>query len=392
MDIVKITLALIRSEISGESTDGETVQLLQREIADGRGQQLLSDVYALAKSHDMAHLIADALSRLGLAIEDLPIAKKLAEEQFLAIYRVENLQYELGRLKKGFDASDIEYIVLKGSFLREIYPEAWMRTSSDIDILVKREKFDVAVACAESIGYSSDGKRGYHDVSLFSDSGFHIELHFSINEPCRNQVNVLLERVWDYAKSSGSCEYYLVPEYFVFYHVAHMAYHFACGGCGLRPFADLYLIDRGMQFDRTAVEDMCRDCGICKFYREAEILTDMWFSDGGGDGLSSSISDYVLGSGVYGAKHNVTAAWQGSGKGKFGYMMSRIFFPYAVLSEMYPVLKRHKILFPICQARRWFSIIASGRFKKLKREWSINENTSQEHARAVATLFESLEL
>lgn len=392
MDTVKIMLALIGSEISGEPADDEILQLLRREISDGRGQQLLSDVYALAKSHDMAHLVADALSKLALAIEDLPITRSFAEEQFLAIYRVENLQYELKRLKNGFDESNIEYIVLKGSVLRELYPEAWMRTSSDIDILVKREKFDEAVTCAESLGYRVDGKRGYHDASLFSDSGFHIELHFSINEPYRDKMNALLERVWEYAQASTSSEYSLVSEYFVFYHVAHMAYHFLCGGCGLRPFADLYLIDRDMRFDRAEVERMCRECGILKFYREAETLTGMWFSNGEGDGLSESIADYVLGAGVYGAKHNVTAAWQGKGKGKFGYIMSRIFFPYSVLSEIYPVLKRHKILMPVCQARRWFAIISSGRFKKLAREWSINENTSPEHARAVANLFENLEL
>ena len=58
-----------------------------------------------------------------------------------------------------------------------------MRTSSDIDILVKMEDLERAVALVkEKLSYEEKGPRLRHDASLISPSGVHFELHFSILE------------------------------------------------------------------------------------------------------------------------------------------------------------------------------------------------------------------
>ena len=55
-----------------------------------------------------------------------------------------------------------------------------------------------------------------------------------------------LERVWDYASpiADGRMEHRLTNEYLVFHVLAHMAAHFINGGCGVKPFVDLYLLKK----------------------------------------------------------------------------------------------------------------------------------------------------
>ena len=77
---------------------------------------------------------------------------------------VANLEYELEHIKSVFEKNKIEYILLKGSVLRNYYPEPWMRTSCDIDILVHDEQLDKAVKVLTQTGYRVEGNKHYHDL------------------------------------------------------------------------------------------------------------------------------------------------------------------------------------------------------------------------------------
>ena len=70
-----------------------------------------------------------------------------------------------------------------------------MRTSCDIDILVREQDIDTAAqAIGEKLGYRYESKN-YHDISLKSESGVHLELHFSLKENEEN-IDGLLSDCW----------------------------------------------------------------------------------------------------------------------------------------------------------------------------------------------------
>lgn len=96
-------------------------------------------------------------------------------------YLFAHKDYALETIKSCFEKHDIEYILLKGSVLRDLYPDKWMRTSCDIDVLIKEEKLERAVSALEQETDFRYIKRLYHDVSL-STYNVHLELHFSIKE------------------------------------------------------------------------------------------------------------------------------------------------------------------------------------------------------------------
>ena len=133
--------------------------------------RFLSELYRLSKAHDVAHLVGDALNKSGV-FENLPadldeneraaiskVKEKFDEQIFTAVYRYENINYELERLKETLEEAKIPFIPLKGSVIRKYYPEPWMRTSCDIDILVREEDLNLAVrTLCDSLKYTSGEK------------------------------------------------------------------------------------------------------------------------------------------------------------------------------------------------------------------------------------------
>ena len=119
---------------------------------------------------------------------------------FSELYRYLLFNYEYMRLCDTLETAKIDHLPLKGSIIREYYPESWMRTSCDIDILVHEQDLDRAVqTLCETLGYHTEGEREYHDISLFSPSGIHLELHFNILENTE-RIDGLLSRVWEFSK------------------------------------------------------------------------------------------------------------------------------------------------------------------------------------------------
>ena len=153
------------------------------------------------------------------------------------IYLFVHRDSALDSIRDCFEKNCIDFVLLKGSVLRNLYPEQWMRTSCDIDVLVREEDLDNAVSALQKETDFKYAKRLYHDVSLIIPN-VHLELHFSIKENMDN-IDKLLCKAWEYAiKQEGSMQYCFSPEYQIFHVVAHMSYHFVHGGLGIRPYID----------------------------------------------------------------------------------------------------------------------------------------------------------
>ena len=329
--IIRAMMDLIASEVCGMTIDKSQYELTDEELAK---------LYKLSKSHDLAHLVGDALIKIGL-IEDGEIKTKFQKQMMLAVYRYEKINYELGRLRKVLNEAEIPFIPLKGSVIRQYYPEPWMRTSCDIDVLVHEEAVDqTAQIIVDKLGYTYE-KKQYHDISLVSDGGVHLELHHTIKENKAN-IDALLSDCWDYAAPSGNYEYCFTNEFFYFHQIAHASYHFLHGGCGVRPILDLYLLQRKMPFDNTVLDEMLERSGIKKFFDAAKTLSEVWFGGSEHSEVTQRMEDYLLRGGIYGSTANSMAVGQQKEKGRLGYIINRIWLPYELLCITYPRLKGRK--------------------------------------------------
>ena len=147
---------------------------------------MLPAMSALARQHDLTHLLALGLKNNGLCGEQ---GKELDNEMFRAAFRCEQLEHELKKICGTLEKARIPFIPLKGSVLRRYYPEPWMRTSCDIDVFVREVDLDRAMeALSENLSYRI-GEISDHDVQIYTPNGQHIELHRNLIEDHRiNQV------------------------------------------------------------------------------------------------------------------------------------------------------------------------------------------------------------
>lgn len=383
--IAELLLALIRFEIRGEPLD----DALRADINENSVEKL----FELAQRHDIAHLISDALGKNGLS--GIGAQEKFQKALMQAIFRYANIEHEQSRICDTLEAEGIDYIPLKGALIRELYPEPYMRTSCDIDILVKECDLERAAgALAERLSYKKDGGEHYHDISLYSESGVHLELHFNILENTEG-IDALLGRVWEYSeRAEGASHRYLeTKEFFLFHHIAHMSYHFAGGGCGIRPFLDLYLMREKLEYDEREVERMCSECGIGAFYQGVRALTAVWLEGKTHTELTRLMQSYLLFGGAFGSLDNKIAVEKSSKKmSRARYILSRIFLPYPALKGRYPVLEKHKYLVPVFTVVRWFDILRPSKRRSISRELEINRAVDESKTQNISRLFYELEI
>ena len=186
--------------------------------------------------------------------------------------------------------------------------------------------------------------------------------------------------------------YCLSDAMFYFYHIAHMAKHLEEGGCGIRTFLDLWIIDRLPESDRKGRDTLLSRGGLLTFAEAARHLSEVWFFGAEGNALSRGLERFVLGGGAFGSVEHSVAVKQTKKGGKLGYAIARIFPPYEKMKFRYPVLERKKWLLPVYHAVRWLSILHKGNGLQSLQELETNASMSENVVKSTAELMMQLGL
>ena len=351
-------------------------------------------LYNLSKKHDLAHLVGDALDRNGLLLDGTEVKKRFLQERNLAVYRYEQIQYEFEQICGALEQAKIPFLPLKGSVIRPLYPEPWMRTSCDIDILVAPQDLERAQATLETkLDYTLAGK-GDHDISLMSPGGVNLELHYQLLEDgAKDSEKIVLGNIWDVVEpAEGKNAHCKMPdEYLYCYHIAHITKHLRYGGCGVRSILDTWFLNHKIDFDKEKRDALLQEAGLFSVAKAIENLAEAWFSGVEGDSLTESLGEYILTGGVYGTFDNKVAAQQTRKKGKFSYLFSRIFLPYSQMKFKYPRLQKCPILYPFYIVKRCFLLLNKEKRALALREVDQTINADEKQQK-IAKLMKDLDL
>lgn len=319
-------------------------------------------VYRLALAHDLAHLVYYAAEAGGV----LPIPADEEERTFLeqaatavmtAQYRYVKAEAEIQHIGAVLDKADIDYMPMKGAVSRALYPEAWMRTSCDIDVLVREPDLDRAVEALVAEGFETDGVRNHHDILLRCD-GVNLELHHNLLERMPKS-DAVLETVWEHTVSRG--HYHLeTPAFFLYHHIAHMAHHFLGGGCGVRTVMDLWLLLHNSQYPAADVMKLLCEGGLDTFAEQMCTLAEIWFGDGEHTEQTRQVERFVLHGGAFGTEEQRYAS-SAARHGKKGMAWRVMFMPYDDLRHVYPQLDGKPYLTLYYQCHRIITRLKQGR-------------------------------
>lgn len=386
MSIEETLFSILKNVLSENKEQGSALTTLDIDT--------FNKVFCLAEKHDIAHIVVFAYSNAGMLGNDM-ISEKYRKKLMLAFYRGEQRRYVLSDVSNAFDEIKINYIPLKGAVISKFYPEPWMRSSCDIDILIHENDADQAIKCLCKKGYKLQKSTSIHDYSFFAPSGVHLELHFSlIQEDCLMKANEILKSAWDYIVGSSAHSYQknLCDEMFMFYHIAHMAKHFIKGGCGIRPFIDLWVLNRKLEFDYGKLKILLSDAQLLDFYTALCKTIEVWFGNGMHDNVTVGIEKYILEGGVYGTITNAATIAAVTGESRVKSFSKLMFMSRASLEILYPQLERYPFLFPFYQVKRWFRVFNTSKRNKIKYLTHVRNSITKEEINSVTDLLYHLGL
>ncbi len=384
------TNQLLFSLVSTEIAKDKTVKFDKKP-----DEETLKKLYKTAKAHDVAHIVCEALRKQGF-LNDGETSGKFRKRKLVSVYRTEQIVFDLDNVCTCLEENGIDFIPLKGSVIRDLYPKKWMRTSCDIDILVKKEDCKRAedILC-EKLKFTLKSGKSLHDVQLLSPTGVLLELHHTlIEDDCLPKAAPFLENVWESAVVSegNKHRHEMNKELFMLYHAAHTAKHFLRGGCGIKSFIDLYILEKNFGYRKEILEALLKKAELYDFFNACLKLCDMWFAGGEYDESLCDMEGFVLAGGVYGTASNSASISAGKGESKAKSFLGKVFLSYEALCVVYPKLKGHKWKYPFYQVKRWFRIFDRDKRKKISDLTTIRNSVSDEKQQKAKNLIDRLGL
>ena len=343
--------------VKGEKPDAERVR-----------QMDLEQLYSTASRHLLTGIVGYALEAAGVHDRAFTQAKSKA------VRKVVLFDTERTAILAELEKAGIWHMPLKGSVLKDFYPQIGMRQMADHDILIDPSRVDDVKCIMESLGYSTKrfGK-GVHD-NYIKKPVWNFEMHWALFRATQVERleayyrDVKARLIKDEENDYG---YHFSPDDFYIYMIAHEYKHYSFGGTGLRSLLDTYVYLIKQPLDMGYVAEETEKLGIREFEENNRSLALHLFN---GEELTEAdreMLDYILSSGTYGhIVHKVENKMRRKGWSKVRYALHRFIVPvsrknpdYMIYAGAYPFFYRHRILLPLLPFYRTFRAIRNGRLR-----------------------------
>ena len=285
----------------------------------------------------------------------------------------------------------IWYLPLKGSVIKEMYPNPEMREMNDNDILIDQNGRNQAKDFMLSRGYQiKPNDKGVIDDKgnsdeFIKDPFFYFELHkFLIEERYSPKqydyfLSIKDRLIKDTDKEYG---YHMSDEDFYLYMICHAHKHFSRNGMGIRFLMDEYVFlkEKGETLDNDYINEKIREFGLEQFDADLRKVSKMVFDEDyecSEDSLTTSekaLYDSCLGAGIFG---NVETRWKNEAYEmsanstdtitKKEYIKNRLFPDENWYRIYHPFVYKHKIVKPFFTIYRLTVLAFRGR-KNVKKE------------------------
>ncbi len=380
MNAAEILIKIIKSVCEGT--------LLSKDVSAAAGE-CLDEVCHLARKHDLEHFVDMGLHGTGVLREEKKTVLHY-DSVFRNYSRYQKLLVQGQKLFDLLEQHGIDYLPLKGAVIRAWYPEPWMRTSCDIDILIREEDLAKAEKLLSQNGYEKTAN-GVHDICFAIDELLPLELHFNLLEE-NEKIDPMLAKVWQFSERKSGHRWEMRNDFFFFYLLAHIEQHLMDGGCGIRPFLDLWIICKTPLYNEKEVRALCDEAGLGRFMEQVLHLTNVWFGDGEHTDLTKTLASFILEGGAFGTDHTLSMARKGSSKGGLSLLWSRLFIPPKRLEVSLQVKKVTGWNYLYYSLRRILLIGRKENFQTVKREMKNYQTSSETKGMTVEQMMKELNL
>lgn len=190
---------------------------------------------------------------------------KLQKSYRAILAREATQQEEIEYIRNAFNEENIEFMFLKGTHLKSLYPTPQMRFMVDMDILVKEESMNKGGKLILARGFTQEMNNG-KDIVLVKKPFLTIELHKMLFVE-DYFMHDYFKSVWNRVELVNGFEYKMPINDLYVYTLAHLAEHYLEAGSCFRPLMDLFLMEEkhGEILDFDYINEQFRELGIEKF-------------------------------------------------------------------------------------------------------------------------------
>ena len=264
-------------------------------------------------------------------------------------------QNAIGEIFNRFEKKGIDYMPLKGTILKKMYPQSDMRIMSDADILIKKEDYEAAQKVMADLEYTFVGESD-HEFNFKKEPFIRIELHKHLVPSYNEDLYAYYGDGWKLAKKcENTCRYELSNEDFYIYLFVHFAKHYRDAGVGIKHILDLWLYTKKVpELDLEYVSKQLASMNLGVFFNNICTMMECWFEDREYDELSKEITGFIVSSGVFGhLKNSASAATirnlmdrdiTKAGKNKY---LNLIFPSFIYMKQIFPILEKVPALLPL---------------------------------------------
>ncbi len=335
----------------------------------------LEQVVPFLKRHEIEALALEGAAVCGIGFAD-PGMKLLRSGSMKCMLVAQRQEAALKALFAAFEEARIDYLPLKGSILRSLYPQPELRTMGDADILIRREQYDAIRPVMESLGYTFLKAAG-HEITWTSPRIL-IELHVDLVPQTSRDLYAYFKEPWRLAVRQGeSFRHNLSTEQCYLFLFAHFTKHCRSGGAGIRHMVDLWLYEKAFgDMDRSYLRRELGQLQLLSFYDNVSQTLQVWFDDREKTDISEVITAHIFSGGVFGSMdamrlYRKLRIVNPDDKETVGSKLfwNRLFPSADQMKVSFPVLKEHIWLLPGCYLWRF----VRGVFKPKKVTESLQE-------------------
>lgn len=320
-----------------------------------------ADVYRLAARNAVQGLFYLAFSPLKDDVPE-PIFVRLEKAYQLECMRETAQQVFLEELRADFTAAGMDFMLLKGTHLKALYPQPEMRFMVDMDVLVREHSIETAKEILLKKGLELHFDNG-KDIVFQKKPFLTVELHRSLFQE-EYFMYPYFSAAWERTERADGTEYKMPSNDLYVYTLAHLAEHYLEAGSCFRPMMDLFLMEKAYAdtLDFAYIDKQFSEIGILEFANNVRRLSKAMFESAVRDDTLLLMENYI----VFGPPvKNAAAASKAatSQKSKARRIFETLFPKYRHMVLKYPILKKAPILLPIF----WLIRIFQYTFTKDKR-------------------------
>lgn len=281
---------------------------------------------------------------------------KLQKSYMAILAREASQQEEIEYIRETFSQENIEFMFLKGTHLKSLYPTPQMRFMVDMDILVKEKSMDRGGRLILARGFTQEMNNG-KDIVLIKRPFLTIELHKMLFVE-DYFMHDYFKGVWDRVELVNDYEYKMPINDLYVYTLAHLAEHYLEAGSCFRPLMDLFLMEKkyGKTLDFDYINEQFKKLGIENFAVKIRQLYKCAFDNAEyNDDLITMENYIVFGAPVNNASEVANVAR--TSKSKSQRLLNLLFPCLRHMKLRYSILEKLPFLLPVFWIVRIFEFI-----------------------------------